>query len=221
MSWESTAHYYELINQWVAQQLWWLSSAQVLINSVNFAPLEQLQSEGNRDEIGTILLRESQKLESAGVDILAITSNTMHIPYDHISKHLSIPMIHIADATAQAIVTDGHHTVGLLWTSYTMEMDFYRGRLEQFGLEVIIPNSDVRWEINRIIFEELCLWVLRDESRQIFIQAIEQLQQQWATCVILWCTEIGLLIKQENSSLPVYDTTVLHAQSLVDCVIRS
>ena len=218
MSWESTAHYYRVMNQETARRLGGLHSALLLIHSVDFAPIAELQSAGNWDEAGRQLAHSAQGLEAAGAEVLGLSTNTMHVVADAIMAGLGVPFVHIADPTADALLADGFKRVGLLGTRFTMEMGFYRERLEARGLEVLVPEVD-RTNLNGIIYDELCLGIIRDESRQIYVNAIRLLQARGAEAVILGCTEICMLIDDDSSPIPTYDTTDLHAKALVTAAL--
>ena len=218
MSWESTAHYYRVMNQETAARLGGLHSAPLLIHSVDFAPIAELQSAGNWDEAGRQLARIAKGLEAAGAEVIGLSTNTMHVVADAITADLGVPFVHIADPTADALLADGFKRIGLLGTRFTMEMGFYRERLEARGLEALIPEVD-RTNLNGIIYDELCLGIVRDESRQIYVNAINLLQARGAEAVILGCTEICMLIDDDSSSIPTYDTTDLHAKALVTAAL--
>ena len=214
MSWESTAHYYRVMNQETAARLGGLHSAPLLIHSVDFAPIAELQSAGNWDEAGRQLARIAKGLEAAGAEVIGLSTNTMHVVADAITADLGVPFVHIADPTANALLADGFKRIGLLGTRFTMEMGFYRERLEARGLEALIPEVD-RTNLNGIIYDELCRGIVRDESRQIYVNAINLLRARGAEAVILGCTEICMLIDDDSSPIPTYDTTDLHARALV------
>ncbi|MDB5588923.1 MAG: aspartate/glutamate racemase family protein [Devosia sp.] len=214
MSWESTAHYYRVLNHETASRLGGLHSAPLLIHSVDFAPIAAMQSAGDWDGAGAILAQSAKTLVAAGAEIIGLATNTMHIVADTITAGLDAPFVHIADPTSDALLADGFDTVGLLGTRFTMEMGFYRERLYARGLKVLIPEVG-RTNLNGIIYEELCLGIIREQSRTIYIDAIAQLAARGAQAVILGCTEIGMLIDDSTSPLPVYDTTDLHAKALV------
>jgi aspartate racemase len=214
MSWESTAHYYRVLNQETASRLGGLHSASVLIHSVDFAPIAAMQSAGDWDGAGAVLAQSAKTLVAAGAEVIGLATNTMHIVADTITTGLGAPFVHIADPTSDALLADGFETVGLLGTRFTMEMGFYRERLEARGLKVLIPEVG-RTNLNGIIYEELCLGIIREPSRKIYVDAIAQLAARGAQAVILGCTEIGMLIDDSTSPLPVYDTTDLHARALV------
>jgi aspartate racemase len=214
MSWESTAHYYAILNRETARRLGGLHSAQVLVHSVDFAPIEALQRADRWDQAGEILAAIAQSLEAQGCGVLGLATNTMHICYPRIIKDLSVPMIHIAAPTAEALLADGIGTVGLLGTRFTMEKSFYINGLKERGLDVLVPDVGIT-NLNGIIYEELCLGIVRDASRQVYVEAIQRLAARGAEAVILGCTEISMLIDDSVSPLPTYDTTDLHAKALV------
>ena len=214
MSWESTAHYYRVINQETATRRGGLHSAPLIVHSVDFAPIAAMQSAGDWDGSGRQLADIARALETAGAGVIGLATNTMHIVADHITGAVDIPFVHIADPTSDALIADGFETVGLLGTRFTMEMSFYRDRLAARGLASLIPEVG-RTNLNGIIYEELCLGIVRDESRRVYVSAIEQLKARGAEAVILGCTEITMLIDDSSSPLPVYDTTDLHARALV------
>ena len=218
MSWESTAHYYRVINQETAARLGGLHSAPLIVHSVDFAPIAEMQTAGDWDGAGRQLASIARKLEAAGAEVIGLATNTMHIVADQITAAIAVPFIHIADPTADALTADGFETVGLLGTRFTMEMSFYRDRLAGRGLRSLIPEVD-RTNLNGIIFEELCRGIVREESRRVYISAIERLAARGAEAVILGCTEITMLIDDSVSPLPVYDTTDLHARALVDAAL--
>ena len=218
MSWESTAHYYAAINREVARRLGGLASAHILLDSLDFAPIAALQERGAWDEAGEQLAASARRLEAAGAELLLLATNTMHIVAHAIEAATAIPLIHIADPTAKALLTDGATRVGLLGTRFTMEMDFYTDRLRAAGLDPIVPEVD-RTNLNAIIYEELCLGIVTERSRATYVTAIERLAARGAEAVILGCTEIGMLIDDTSSSLPTYDTTDLHARALVDAAL--
>jgi aspartate racemase len=218
MSWESTAHYYRVLNQETARRLGGLHSAPILLHSVDFAPIEAMQRAGHWRETGDLLAAIAQKLEAAGAELIGLTTNTMHLVADQITARLGVPFIHIADPTADALLADGYSTVGLLGTRFTMEMSFYKDRLIARGLTPLVPEIGIT-NLNGIIYEELCRGIVRDESRNTYVQAIELLAARGAEAVILGCTEIAMLIDDAVSPLPVFDTTELHAKALVDAAL--
>lgn len=218
MSWESTAHYYAILNRETARRRGGLHSAPVIIHSVDFAPIEELQRAGDWDGAGDTLAGIAQSLAAQGCGVLGLATNTMHICYPRIIRDLDVPMIHIATPTADALLADGIDKVGLLGTRFTMEERFYVDGLTERGLDVIVPDVGIT-NLNGIIYEQLCHGIVRDDSRRIYVEAIERLQARGAEAVILGCTEIGMLIDDDVSPLPTYDTTDLHAKALVDAAL--
>lgn len=214
MSWESTVPYYQQINQTVRVQLGGLHSAKIILHSVDFAEVAQLQASGQWDAAGSMLADIAHKLEVAGADALVICANTMHTVADAVQAAVTIPLLHIADPTALAIRQSGHDTVGLLGTRYTMEQDFYRSRLEnKHGLTVLTPPKPDRDLVHQIIYDELCLGEVKAASRQTYLRIIRDLQAQGAQAIILGCTEIAMLVQPQHCDLPLFDTTALHAHS--------
>ncbi len=213
MSWESTLPYYRQINETVKAALGGLHSARIILYSVDFAEIEQLQASGQWRAAGALLADVAQKLEGAGADALVLCTNTMHKVADAITEAVDIPLLHIADPTALAIQQAGHTTVGLLGTRFTMEQDFYRRRLEQHGLTVLTPAQADRELVHQIIYQELCLGQINHTSRQTYLRVIAELGARGAQAVILGCTEIAMLIQSEDCPLPLFDTTALHARS--------
>jgi aspartate racemase len=213
MSWESTAEYYRLLNTLTRDRLGGLHSARCVLYSVDFAEIERLQVQGRWEEAGEILADAARALERAGAELVLICTNTMHKVADQVAAAVSVPLLHLADATAVAVRAAGVRTVGLLGTAFTMEQDFYRGRLEAGGLEVLVPGADERAVVHRIIYEELCLGVVRDASREEFQRVIGRLVERGAEGVILGCTEIELLIGERHSPVPVFPTTRLHVEA--------
>lgn len=217
MSWESTAHYYQLINEGVKHRLGGLHSAKIALVSVDFAPIASLQKQGDWATAGELLAKEAQQIEQAGAEGLLICTNTMHKVADTVQAAITIPILHIADATAEALLTAGVKNVGLLGTAFTMEQDFYKGRLaDQFGLNVLVPPAEKRALIHQVIFQELCLGQINAASKQAYLRIIDQLVEQGAEAVILGCTEIGLLVKQSDTTVPLFDTTEIHARQAVE-----
>ncbi|OTN75174.1 hypothetical protein A5886_000244 [Enterococcus sp. 8G7_MSG3316] len=215
MSWESTITYYQQINKLINQELGGLHSAKILLASIDFEVIETCQKNNEWEKSGEILAEYAQSLEQAGADFLLICTNTMHKVAPQIQQVLSIPIIHIADATVAALQARSIHKVALLGTSYTMTQDFYKQRIIDQGIDVLIPNaSDIR-VVNRIIFDELCHGVIKESGKATFLRVIQELAQQGAEGVILGCTEIGLLIQQSDVALPVFDTTLIHAEVAV------
>jgi aspartate racemase len=216
MSWESTLTYYRYVNERVRDRRGGLHSAKLVLYSVDFAEIERLQQIGDWDTAGRVLADAAQALERAGAEALVLCTNTMHSVLDAIEPAIRMPVIHIADATARRITTTGISKVGLLATRFTMEQDFYRGRLERNGLGVLVPNADERAEIHRIIYDELCLGVIRDDSREIYRTIMANLVARGAEGLILGCTEIGLLVNANDTTVPVFDTTRIHVEDAVD-----
>jgi aspartate racemase len=217
MSWESTVPYYRLINEGIKQRLGGLHSARVVLYSVDFHDIEVLQHDGRWDEAGEMLANAARSLKAAGTDFLILCTNTMHKVAPAIEAAVAIPLLHIADPTAEAVKQAGICTVGLLGTRFTMEEDFYRGRLEaKHGLKVVIPDAADRDVVHRVIYDELCLGLTREESRAAYRTIINRLVAQGAEGIILGCTEIGLLVGPDDSPVPLFDTTALHAQSAVE-----
>jgi len=222
MSWESSLLYYQIINQHVKEKLGGHHSAKSLMYSVDFEEIKTLQHQGKWDEATAVMIDSAQRLQAGGADFIVICTNTMHKMAKEVEESIAIPLLHIADATAKEIVKDGRNKVALLGTAFTMEQDFYKGRLiEKFGLDVMVPNEKDRMIIHDIIYEELCLGVINEASREAYLKIIHKLSQQGAEAVILGCTEITLLISQDNCSIPLYDTTRLHAESAVDLALSA
>lgn len=215
MSWESTAHYYRLINEETKRILGGLHSAPIAMFSVDFDDIEKLQHAGDWEATARILAGRAAQVESAGAELLLICTNTMHKVADDIAAAINIPLLHIADATARLIEAAGARRVGLLGTKFTMQQDFYRGRLEQHGLDIIVPSEADRETVHRIIYEELCLGQIRDESRDQYLRIIDDLGNRGAEGVIEGCTEIGLLVEQRHTPIPLFDTTAIHAHRAV------
>lgn len=215
MSWESSAEYYRMINEEVKLQLGGLHSAKVILFSVDFDEIEKCQSKGSWDEAGQILGEAAYSLEKAGADFILICTNTMHKVIDQISQKTSLQILHIAEETAAQIKKLGIKKIGLLGTKYTMEQDFYKSRIHSQDIDVLIPNENDRELINKTIFNELCLGAIQPSSREYFKRIIEDLAAEGAEGIILGCTEIGLLIKQEDTPVPLFDTTEIHARGAV------
>jgi len=220
MSWESTESYYRLINEGIKHQLGGLHSADLMIHSVDFALINELQEQGQWDELGVLMASSAQRLQAAGVQVIMIASNTMHKLFDNVEAVTALPLIHIVDATIDAIKKQNLTTVALLGTQFTMTQDFYKQRLIDAGLQVLIPEEDARVEVHRIIKKELCVGEFKDSSRAYYRQVIEDLAAQGAEGVILGCTEIGLLIKEADSPVPVFDTTAIHAAAAVEFLLN-
>lgn len=212
MSWESTITYYQVINETVKEALGGLHSAKILLYSVDFAEIEACQSSGDWERSAAILTKAAKNLEQAGADVIVICTNTMHKIVPQMEKELTIPILHIAEATADSLLSQGIQKVALLGTKYTMTQDFYKDVLTQKGLETLVPNAADIELVNDVIYQELCLGRVLEESRTQYQRIIQELKDRGAEAVILGCTEIGLLIKPEDSSLPVFDTTLIHAK---------
>jgi len=221
MSWESSAEYYRILNEETKNRLGGTHSCPCLLYSVDFQPVEELQHQGKWQDLKGILNIAGDKLINAGAEIILLCTNTMHVVADDLEQ-LPIPFIHIADATGEAIRQQKLNKVGLLGTRFTMEMDFFKKRLkDKFGIEVIVPKEKERAEIHRIIYEELIYGELRNDSKMYYVKVIEQLATAGAEGIILGCTEIPLLIKQDDCSVPVFDTTYIHAMAALEVAVSS
>lgn len=221
MSWESTQTYYRLINQKTRDQLGGLHSARLVLYSVDFAEIETLQHQGDWGATAEILGSAGQALVRAGADFLVLCTNTMHKVASEIEQAATAPLLHIADATATALIRDGVTSVGLLGTRFTMEQAFYRERLEARGIEVLVPDAAQREVVHSIIYEELCRGLIRPESRAAYLDVIARLAERGAQGVILGCTEIGLLVQEADTSVKLYDTTELHAEQAVQFALAN
>jgi aspartate racemase len=222
MSWESSTVYYRLVNQAVRDRLGGLHSADCLLRSVDFAGVEELQRTGRWNEAGKLLAAEAQALVAGGAELLVLCTNTMHRVADQIAAAVEIPLVHIADATADAVHTGGLSTVGLLATAYTMEQDFYIGRLERtHGLAVVVPGPEDRRLVHEVIYQELCLGIVKEDSREAYQRVIDDLVDRGAEGILLGCTEIDLLIGPQDAPVPVFDTTRLHAERAVDLALAT
>lgn len=216
MSWESSALYYRWINEGVRGQLGGLHSAKVVMVSVDFAEIEALQHSGRWDEAGAALADAARQVEQGGADFLLLCTNTMHKVAAEIERRIGIPLLHIADTTAERIRQRGMRKIGLLGTRFTMEEEFYAGRLrEKFGLEVVTPAKEDREVVHRVIYEELVRGVVRAESRREFLRIMRQLHEQGAEGIIEGCTEIVMLVQQQHTEIPLFDTTAIHAEEAV------
>ena len=216
MSWESTTSYYKALNEGVKNSLGGLHSAKICMVSVDFAEIEKLQHQGNWAETANILIKAAKSVEAGGADFLLICTNTMHKVADEVASNISIPILHIADATAEQLKRDNITQVGLLGTQFTMEQDFYKKRLaDKHNIEVIIPESAERKVIHDVIYSELCLGKINDGSRTQYLKIIQSLYDRGAQAVILGCTEIAMLVKPQHTNVPLYDTTKIHAQEAV------
>lgn len=217
MSWESTLQYYRMINQGVKNALGGLHSARIVLYSLDFDPLEKMLSSGNWEELAQELSHAAMRVESAGADFLLICTNTMHQVASDIEDSLEIPVLHIADATAETLVIDGIERVGLLGTALTMEHDFYKQRLqEEYDIEVVIPDLEERRIVHEVIFQELCLGKIKDSSKQSYLRIMDRLADKGAQGIILGCTEIGMLVQQKDTEIKLYDTTAIHAEKAID-----
>jgi aspartate racemase len=219
MSWVSTAEYYRLANEEVASRLGGLHSAKILLESVDFAEIEELKLAGRWDEIGVRLAAAAVRLEGAGAELVVLCTNTMHHVAAPIEAAVTVPFVHIADTTATAIKAAGLARVGLLGTAFTMNEAFYRGRVADHGLEVLVPEDDDRRRISEIIYDELCLNVVRDESRAFYLEVVDRLVAAGAEGIVLGCTEIELLIDQSHLAVPAFPTTLLHIKAAVDLAL--
>lgn len=219
MSWESTVTYYQLVNEAVKKALGGYHSAKILLYSVDFAEIEKCQADDDWDKSADILAQAAENLEKAGADFIVICTNTMHKVVPQIQARIGVPILHIAEATAEELTAHSIKRVALLGTKYTMTQAFYREKLEAAGIEVLIPDEKEIEEINRVIYEELCLGVISEQSRKRYLQVIERLGNLGAQGVILGCTEIGLLVQQKDCALPVFDTTKIHAAKAAEMAL--
>ena len=221
MSWESSIEYYRIINEAVKEKLGGLHSAKSIMVSVDFAEVEILQREGKWGEAARMMVDAAKSLENGGADFIVICTNTMHKAADEIQANVKIPLLHIADATAQLVKDSGIRTIGLLGTRFTMEEEFYKGRLSQnYGLKVIIPNAGEREIVHRVIYDELVIGEIKQHSKEQYIGIIENMVNQGAEGIILGCTEIGLLIHQQDCRVPLFDTTRIHAEAAVEYALK-
>ena len=221
MSWESSVQYYQIINRTVRERLGGFHSAKCILYSVDFAEIERLQRQGNWDEATRLMIETARSIEKAGADFVVICTNTMHKMADQVQKQIRIPILHIADATAEMILSRGLKRVGLLGTRFTMEEDFYRGRLStKHGLEVLIPTTEQREVVHRVIYDELCAGIINLSSKKKYLDILEALANNGAQGIILGCTEIGLLVRQEHCRIPLFDTTIIHAEAAVDYALK-
>ena len=220
MSWQSTSLYYSAINEGVKQSLGGLHSAKVCLYSVNFHEIEQLQHAGKWAQTAAILAQAAQAVEAGGADLLLICTNTMHKVATEVEAAVNIPLLHIADATAKQLLADRMTKVGLLGTAFTMQQDFYKGRLSQdFGIQVLVPSEAQQAMVHEVIYQELCLGIINPASKQKYLAVLQDLFNQGAQAVILGCTEITLLVQQTDTPIPLYDTTAIHAQSAVEAAL--
>jgi aspartate racemase len=221
MSWESTLEYYRVINQYMKERLGGFHSAKIVLYSVDFAEVESQQHEGRWGDLTQLMIDTAQRVERGGAELLVICTNTMHKMADDVQRQIRIPIVHIVDVTAEAIKSRAIKKVGLLGTRFTMEQDFYKQRLIQnHGLEVLIPEEKEREDIHRILYNELCLGEIKERSKQTFQAIIAGLEARGAQGVILGCTEIPLLVSQEDYKIPLFDTTTIHARAAVDFALR-
>ena len=219
MSWESTVTYYQEINEKIKENLGGLNSAKIIMHSVNFAEIEKCQLSGDWDKCADILGDIAISLEKAGADFILICTNTMHKVVPQIQPKVSIPFIHIAEATAEKLKEEGITKVGLLGTRYTMTQEFYKDKLIDSGICVVIPNEEDIETVNHIIFKELCVGIVKEESKQKYIEIINKLVEQGAQGIILGCTEIGLLINQDDVDVKIFDTTLIHSEKAVQLAL--
>ena len=221
MSWESSIEYYRIVNETVRERLGGLHSAKCLMYSLDFAEIEVLQQKGAWEEATCSLVNAAQIVERGGADFVLICTNTMHRMAEDVQKQIGIPLLHIADATAERIKKQGLSKIGLLGTKFTMEEDFYKGRLiERHGLEILIPDEDERQTVHRVIYDELVLGIIQPASTAKYIEIIDGLIERGAEGVILGCTEIGLLVSQDDVQIPLFDTTLIHATAAVDYALE-
>jgi aspartate racemase len=221
MSWESSAVYYRLLNELTRERLGGLHSADCLLRSVDFAVIEELQRRGDWASAAQLLAEEAAVQQAAGAEVIALCTNTMHKVADEIEAAIDVPFVHIADATAHAVKAAGLSRVGLLATAYTMEQDFYVGRLrDRHGLDVLVPEEDDRRTVHSVIYDELCIGRVQDSSRQAYRRIIDALADRGAQAVLLGCTEICLLVGEGDSRLPLFDTTRIHCERIIDLALR-
>ena len=220
MSWESTVTYYQMINEGIKDSLGGLHSAKVLLYSVDFFEIEALMSRGAWDEAAELLGDVAQRLEAAGADMILICTNTLHKVAPQVQSRIRVPLVHIAEAAAEELLSKGITRVGLLGTKYTMTQEFYREKLTERGIDVLIPEGEEIDLVNRVIFDELCLGVVKEDSKAAYLKVIANLQARGAQGVLLGCTELGLIVSQEDVSLPLFDTTVIHAKKAIELALR-
>ncbi len=221
MSWESTITYYQLLNEAAKDSLGGLHSAKILLYSVDFFEVEALMSRGDWDAAAGLLGSIAERLERAGADFVLICTNTLHKVAPQVQSRIRVPLVHIAEAAADALLEQGISRVALLGTKYTMTQNFYRDKLTGRGIEVLIPEGDDIDMVNRVIFDELCLGVVKPESKAEYLRVIEELRQRGAEGLLLGCTELGLIVSQEDVSLPLFDTTVIHAKKAAQLALES
>jgi aspartate racemase len=221
MSWESTVGYYQKINERVKKRLGGFHSAKIILHSVDFDPIEKLQHCGDWEGTGHILANAARSIEAGGADFLLICTNTMHKVADSVAASVTIPLLHIADATAEVLLRANVQRVGLLGTAFTMEQAFYKGRLaDTYGLDVVVPDVPDRKRVHEIIYTELCMGIFKSSSKATYLAIVDKLAQMGAQGVILGCTEIGMLIGQADTAVPLYDTTTIHAAKAVDHALQ-
>lgn len=221
MSWESTVGYYQKINEGVKKRLGGFHSAKIILHSVDFDPIEKLQHCGDWEGTGHILANAARSIEAGGADFLLICTNTMHKVADSVAASVTIPLLHIADATAEVLLRANVQRVGLLGTAFTMEQAFYKGRLaDTYGLDVVVPDVPDRKRVHEIIYTELCMGIFKSSSKATYLGIVDKLAQMGAQGVILGCTEIGMLISQADTAVPLYDTTTIHAAKAVDHALQ-
>ncbi|EFC78954.1 aspartate/glutamate racemase family protein [Parafrankia sp. EUN1f] len=216
MSWESTDYYYQQLNRQVRDRLRGLHSARCLIYSVDFADIEEMQRAGSWDAAANYLARCAAKLQDGGAECIVLCTNTMHRVFDSLAAETDVPVLHIADGTAASLRAAGVEVAALLGTQYTMEQDFYKGRLEQQGVKVVVPDADSRKIVHDIIYDELCRGKVVDSSREKYVKIVDDLAGKGAQAVIFGCTEIGLLLSQSDCSIPVFDTTLIHVETALE-----
>ena len=219
MSWESTAEYYRLANERVRERLGGVHSARIVLDSVDFADIEALQTAGDWDGAGTVLAERARAVQAAGAELLVLCTNTMHKVADVVAAAMTIPLLHIGDVTAERIRAAGLETVGLLGTAFTMEQDFYRDRLAAHGIRTIVPGAPDRADVHRIIYDELVRGVVSEASRAVYREVIARLVREGAEGIVLGCTEIELLVDQDDSAVPVFPTTRIHVDAAVDAAL--
>ena len=220
MSWESTVTYYQMINEGIKDSLGGLHSAKVLLYSVDFFEIEALMSRGAWDDAAELLGDVAQRLEAAGADMILICTNTLHKVAPQVQSRIRVPLVHIAEAAAEELLSKGITRVGLLGTKYTMMQEFYREKLTERGIDVLIPEGEEIDLVNRVIFDELCLGVVKEDSKSAYLKVIANLQARGAQGILLGCTELGLIVSQEDVSLPLFDTTVIHAKKAIELALR-
>jgi len=221
MSWESTASYYAALNEGVNDLLGGLHSAKIVLHSVDFDEIEKLQHAGDWDKTGEILAQAARGVQSAGADCLLICTNTMHKVAETVEGAIDIPLIHIADATAAVLKEDGIKRVGLLGTKFTMEQDFYKGRLhDKFGLDVVVPDDTQQKWVHDVIYNELCQGVIQEDSRELYLNVMDELIDEGVEAIILGCTEIALLVEQDHTDVRLYDTTQIHADAALEFALK-